>query len=111
MSARLQVERAQKRAAAEAAAQAQSKRTWTGWLLGGGQRQEPAADELSSTDTDMRGSLTDEEKAALTDMVAEQEDALESGACLRGASSGSISSLLSPLPVLAIVPASPGSMW
>lgn len=81
----MQVERAKKRAAAQAAAQAreaQSQRGWLSWAWGGGGgdsgKKGPDGEQIEE-DEDMRGGFNEEEQEALRALVVEQEDALKSG--------------------------------
>ena len=78
-----QVERAKKRAAAQAAAEArerQSQRGWLSWAWGGGDKKDGSTESVEE-DEDMRGGLNEEEQEALRALASEQEDALISGQC------------------------------
>jgi hypothetical protein len=74
------VERAKKRAAAQAAAEtreAQANRGWLSWAWGGGGGGAKGGEE--DPDDDMRGDLNEEEREALKGLLSEQEDALTFG--------------------------------
>lgn len=76
------MERAKKRAAAQAAVEArerQANRGWLSWAWGGGSIAS-AGGHHEDTDADMRADLNDEEREALKELVSEQEDALTFGA-------------------------------
>lgn len=83
------MEHAKRRAAAQAAeekAERAANRGWVGWLTGGGggkKRVDDAAGVAGAEDADLRGELNEEERDALRELVAEQEEALSSGEALR----------------------------